>query len=658
MNVLEIKNNLVKISYDVNDNLALSDFVIIEDTNSPYVAQVMNIKADGENNFAIVKLLFTFNDEGILKNYNGSIPSQKATISKLPAKELLDVIPAENPLFLGNIAQKDTPLKVDFSILENNLLICSNNFSNTEKLITNIINQLGEKVVIIDSEGQFDYNERVVAGKDFKIPLNADAINFIYENDLSDVDPINKAVIQDILIEVQKYVNTLPDKFLPFDSFINVIDSQYKETGIAELVLLKNKLLKYKESDIFAQNIKDVLNLNIIIEQSETCIIDLSPIASKMQQEVIKYIYNILNKINEKIYAFVKVDNDNITKKLLKRYITKDNVFTTIICPHEFKYIQEVKEVSQNMIFFAPLTISHDFASYNTYLNKLNGDEFIVYGAHTQNIPFIVEIAATPLQEESNESQNTIIEEDEKIIEEQHTDDDIIDADKNDIVEEENFDEDYEITEEPIAEEAEGNNLETEQDNIFNNSVEPVDNIFDDNDENVIIEALPEDDNLDELVDSEVTEVNKETVSDEVIEQVAKDVDKAFYEKLTDDDDIPSSEDGNFDIVEDTLTEDDLNIIDELASESIPLAGEQEDNVEIPVEDNEQPPVVPIYPADDIEETENIVFEAGDNVTTAKYGDGVVEKMVKYGNKMLCSIDFPNIGRRLLDPAVTEIKKI
>lgn len=239
MNVLEIKNNLVKISYDVNDNLALSDFVIIEDSNSPYVAQVMNIKAEGIENYAIVKLLFTFNDEGILKNYNGTIPSLKATISKLPANELLDIIPAENPLFLGNIAQRNVPLKVDLSILENNLLICSNNFSNTEKLITNIINQLDEKVVIIDTEGHFDYEERIIAGKDFKIPLNSDAIDYIYEYDLADVEPINKAVIQDILIEVQKYTNTLPDKFLPFDTFVNVIDSQYRETNIPELILLK-----------------------------------------------------------------------------------------------------------------------------------------------------------------------------------------------------------------------------------------------------------------------------------------------------------------------------------------------------------------------------------------------------------------------------------
>ena len=53
-----------------------------------------------------------------------------------------------------------------------------------------------------------------------------------------------------------------------------------------------------------------------------------------------------------------------------------------------------------------------------------------------------------------------------------------------------------------------------------------------------------------------------------------------------------------------------------------------------------------------------MTFEPGEKVTTAKYGDGIVEKMIKYGNKMLCSIDFPSIGRRLLDPAITEITRI
>ncbi len=706
MNILEIKNNLVKISYDVNDNLALADFVIIEDTNSPYVAQVMNIKAESDSNYAIVKLLFTFNEEGILKSYNGTIPSQQATISKLPSAEILEVIPAETPFFIGNIAQQNVSLKVDKSILESNLLICSNNLLNTSKLIYNFANQIDEKVVIIDPDGQFDFAEKLIAGKDFKLPLNSDAIDFIYENDLEDVDAVNKAIIQDILIEVQGYIKTLPEGFLPFGTFVSVIDSQYKETKIPELILLKNKLLKYKELGIFAENIKEAMSLSIAIEQAQMPVLDLSDAFDNLQKEIIRYIYTVLNNINEKMYVFAKVNNANITKKLLKRYLTKDNTFTTIICPHELKYIEEAKESSQNVIFFAPLTISHDFASYNTYLNKLNDDEFVIYGAHTQNIPLIVEVTDTSSQVINNDEDNSENNEIDQI-EDENTVEDIVDDvfDMSDVeVPEETPDntsaeddiidtgeiidisdeEEYPTEVIENSEDKESETVVTEPSDIeIIEEVKPIDNILAEDDEisddGTVFETLDQQDELsDDILDSnddftdiveepetekniseeDSIDVQEEIITEEdnseLVEQVAKDVDKAFFEKLPEEDDEIPSQNDDF---SDSLTEDDLNIIDELSSDDIPLAGDDGAD-EVPTEEEEQPPVVPIYPAEDIEERDNLTFEPGDRVSTAKYGEGIVEKMIKYGNKMLCSIEFPEIGRRLLDPAMTEITRL
>ena len=137
----------------------------------------------------------------------------------------------------------------------------------------------------------------------------------------------------------------------------------------------------------------------------------------------------------------------------------------------------------------------------------------------------------------------------------------------------------------------------------------------------------------------------------DIIEQIAQDVDKVLYEKLPEDDVINDLEDP----VSDELTEDDLNLIGDITSEI------SEDNLEIdlPELNEEEPvPVVPIYPAEEIEPASAQVLEPGDKVSTPKYGQGVVEKMIKYGNKTLCSIEFPNIGRRLLDPAMTEITKL
>ena len=765
MQVLEIKNNLVKIAYDVNDNLALSSFVIIEDTNTPYVAQVVNVKADKLTNFAIVKLLFTFNEEGILKNYNGTIPSLKSTVSILPSKELLDIIPIENNLIMGELAQQNVTLNVDKTILDNNLLVCSDNVENTNILLKNITKQIDEKIVIFDTDGLFDAENKITFGKDFKLPLNYDTINFIYENELDDVDATSRAVIQDIFIEVQEYTKNLPEGYLPFETFINVVDQQYKETQIPQLVLLKNKLIKYRDLNAFAETLKDVLSLSIAIDKSKVTIIDISEMAPVLQKEIMSYTYRVMKGINETIYSFVKVDNANSSKRLLKTFLSRDGIYTTIICRHEYKYLPELKSAAQNLILFTPQTLQHDFAAYNTFLNKLNTDEFIIYGAHTQNIPLIVELDELELDTQNDDDetesekdieeipssnvvpmpapvQNTapqenVTESPEPEIQEEETfkapeveypdlgfDNETPSSNEAPTVDfpetetlnvteeqpEENFTQielpetfeepeieevqqeepeediqenfDNEISQEPIEEEVftpetdipqvEINEDLSEQAIIEDSNISetpaeytsqateeqaPIYNILDDNEidyQDAEPEVLPLEPEIDYSVEDIDIEENYQEPqpydeNEAMIEQAAKDVDKLIYEKLPNED---VTLDDLSDLQSDELTEDDLNLIGDLASDNgITPEPELEYN-------EEQPPVVPIYNAEDIELQEQQSLEPGDRVSSPKYGEGVVEKMIKYGNKMLCSIEFPNIGRRLLDPAMTEIKKL
>lgn len=765
MQVLEIKNNLVKIAYDVNDKLALSSFVIIEDTNTPYVAQVVNVKADKLTNFAIVKLLFTFNEEGILKNYNGTIPSLKSTVSILPSKELLDIIPIENNLIMGELAQQNVTLSVDKTILDNNLLVCSDNVENTNILLKNITKQIDEKIVIFDTDGLFDAENKITFGKDFKLPLNYDTINFIYENELDDVDATSRAVIQDIFIEVQEYTKNLPEGYLPFETFINVVDQQYKETQIPQLVLLKNKLIKYRDLNAFAETLKDVLSLSIAIDKSKVTIIDISEMAPVLQKEIMSYTYGVMKGINETIYSFVKVDNANSSKRLLKTFLSRDGIYTTIICRHEYKYLPELKSAAQNLILFTPQTLQHDFAAYNTFLNKLNTDEFIIYGAHTQNIPLIVEldeleldtqndddetesekdieeipssnvvpmpapvqntapqenVTVTPepeIQEEetfkapeveypdlgfdnetpsSNETPTVDFPEEETLnITEEQPEENFTQIELPETFEEPEIEEvqqeepeediqknfDNEISQEPIEEEVfmpetdipqvEINEDLSEQAIIEDSNISetpaeytsqateeqaPIYNILDDNEidyQDAEPEVLPLEPEIDYSVEDIDIEENYQEPqpydeNEAMIEQAAKDVDKLIYEKLPNED---VTLDDLSDLQSDELTEDDLNLIGDLASDNgITPEPELEYN-------EEQPPVVPIYNAEDIEPQEQQSLEPGDRVSSPKYGEGVVEKMIKYGNKKLCSIEFPNIGRRLLDPAMTEIKKL
>ena len=400
MKVLEIKNNLVKVVNETEEKLVLAGFVVIEDDKTPYVGQIVSLKADSGISYAIVKLLFTFDTEGIVKNYDGSIPKLNAKVNILDAKDLLEILPVQTPVKLGKLAQQEFLLSVDRSILQNNLLICSDSAKNSAILVSNFAKQIennAESSVIFDIDGKYENEKKFVFGKDFKLPLNFDSINFIYGNDLTDVDATSRAVIQDIFLEVQDYTRTIPEKFIPFDTFIDVVSQQYRESGIPELALLKNNLLKYKEENVFAQSKYEVISLKEYIRDNYTTIIDISHIDSKLQQEVIAYVYSVLEDMNSPIYSFVKVNDKNSDKKLLKQLLNQNKIYTNLICNHNYKYVYELKAQTDNLILFAPETTRHDFASYNTFLNKLNHDEFVVWGNSTQRIPLIIELSPLEL---------------------------------------------------------------------------------------------------------------------------------------------------------------------------------------------------------------------------------------------------------------------
>lgn len=187
-----------------------------------------------------------------------------------------------------------------------------------------------------------------------------------------------------------------------------------------------------------------------------------------------------------------------------------------------------------------------------------------------------------------------------------------------------------------------------------------------------IVELNPDEaDENDIVIDME--EDTEDELPENIDEQIVKDVDKVFTTRK--DDDISDSD---LDFI-DELNNDDGNLLEEVSDSDAVLEelSESDENDGILEEPQEQlelkddsddeiletrsssTPIVPVYDADipqeDLVMSDSI--QQGDTVTHAKYGSGVVEKMIKYGNKTLFSINFDNIGRRLLDPTLTEIKK-
>jgi hypothetical protein len=375
---------------------------------------------------------------------------------------------------------------------------------------------------------------------------------------------------------------------------------------------------------------------------------------------------------------------------LLKQFVNNNHIFTTLLVSSSYKYAEELKQHAQNMLLFAPQTVNHDFAAYNTFLSKLNNDECIAFGKLTQGIPFIVDMVDLELD---------------------LTRDDVL-GDRYQFVPA--FDPNIELvrvdefgTQFPVK------NIQPElRDEEPVEEEQPQEEVAEAVEETVVTSAIPELPQPQiELVEEqaptpvklpalpitakiidEVIEEVEETIQPEEQPQIVKpvanllaavtEVDDVFeesdlsVEELEPEKDLPEltdiSEDDfaeeNFNeepVVEDSLDEEDLDFIEdtqmapvESFEEIVEPMGE-ESYLQDPFV-QEEPPVVPVYPADEDLNVDEVAgdFAQGDSVTHPRYGRGVVEKIIKYGNKTLCSISFENVGRRLLDPSISELAKL
>ena len=142
MKLLEIKNNLVKLSYSETETPILGRFIVLVTPEKSYVAQFVNLKSDTVNNFAIAKLLFTFTPEGVVDNYDGSVPSIHSEVSFLPADELLNLLPIETPIKIGTLSQQDNMLSLDVSVFERNFTVFAEKDTHKTTFISNCIRQL------------------------------------------------------------------------------------------------------------------------------------------------------------------------------------------------------------------------------------------------------------------------------------------------------------------------------------------------------------------------------------------------------------------------------------------------------------------------------------------------------------------------------------
>lgn len=398
MRIFEVKNNLIKLFFEESEKLFLSGFLMVKDARETYIAQIVHIETNKHGNVAIANLIYNVTPDGNLVLFEGTVPSTNSVIALLNTSDIARLLETENSITIGDLTQEDVPLRVDFNFIKNKLLILSENQDNSDVIVKKLNEQAkvyNKRTVIIDTVGTYEKTDNtLIAGKNFKLPVNYETLGFISDYGIDYKNPKSKAIIQETFLELQYYAKTLESQYIPVTNLIDILEDQYKTSNLLELILIKNALLKYHEDGVLAESKKDFINLNKSLIENSTTVIDISHVEDRLQREYMSFIYNKIAKMNEEVIVFVGISNGNSDKKLLKQLYFTKNINTVAVLPYAYKYLNELKKISKNLILFAPTMMQDDFESYNAFLHKIAKWEYIAYGKETQYLPLIVSIKA------------------------------------------------------------------------------------------------------------------------------------------------------------------------------------------------------------------------------------------------------------------------
>ena len=400
MQILEVKNNIAKITYNPAENKLLpSDFLLIEDAEQKLIAQVINIETTDkeECNLAILRLALNIDKEDNLSYFNGYIPAKNSKLIYITPDEIIELVKgSEDNIYFGNLSNHSSCfVKTNLSFVNDGLYIQSDREDKTQIIFKNIISELKDKekkVIIIDFNGQYSNATNVLKLKiseNIKLPLNIEAFDTILKYDVTDCPIEDIAVIQSIVLELREYLKVLKDKYIPFNMFKKVVDEEFATNPVSGLMLLRNKLWLYAQDGIFAdyKDQYDVIdsqffNQNIII-------VDASDVAEKWYKFIIQTVKELTS---HDCYMFLSLNDIEIDKKSILSLYNKQNIIPVITTTYDSPYRGILKSVCKNQLLCKPSIDLQEQEFYTPLLNRMNNGDILLFGETTLYMPLQVEL--------------------------------------------------------------------------------------------------------------------------------------------------------------------------------------------------------------------------------------------------------------------------
>ncbi len=385
---------------------------------------------------------------------------------------------------------------MDKTCFDKKMLMSVDSPKSNNRIISNLTKQFSYlgKVLVIDMLGVIE-GQKYVAGVDFKLPLNTESLEFMYEDCLNDATAESKSLIKEIFNDLSEYSKTVP--FLPFGALKSIVDDMVDKQHVFKLLVLKNKLAKFAQQGYFAATAADAQNLNRILEEN-TVVIDLSKLDTTFQNRYLDTIYSFLNNETQ---VFLEASN-SLSKKNIKSILGNESVPTVFVTHSKFKYINEIKSMFDNFIIEPSFTNNETFKIYATFLNSMPKDTYLLVGEGTNYIPFVSSLDAVINIPQPVIEQEEIIEEEEEVsISEEDLETEEITEEVPEEIEEEPIQE--EIIEEPIIPEI------VEEEEII--------------EEEPVLEEEVEEETIPEISEEEAVEVIEQK-ADELINKMSEEV--------------------------------------------------------------------------------------------------------------------------------------
>ena len=522
MRILEARESFIKIEYETK--VSISSFLKISDSEKSYIAQVIQSKKLEESFIVFAKILFIY--DGILKNYDNSIPDKESQINDFTFEILNKALSCTTPIVAGKFIDGDFDISIDKKCFDKKTFISIDTAKYAGTIISNLSHQF-KKSLIIDMSGIIT-GKKFIAGSDFRLPLNTASLEFMYEDCLNDATADSKSLIKEIFNDLSEYSKTVP--FLPFGALKSIVDNMVDKEHVFKLLVLKNKLAKFDKQGYFAAKSEEAENLQRILNL-DSAIIDLSKLDTIFQNRYLSTIYSIIETMSEKPQVFIHVSN-TINKKNLKQILTSNDIPAVFATHSKFKYINEIKTMFDNFIIEPSFTNNEVFKIYSAFLNGMTQKTCLIVGEGTNYIPFVSSVEEYTILPPPEKINNIVTKEEivaaqqEEIVPE-HDDselDEISDIEEIKIAEQEEIEQDeapleaIEKKSEELIEQA-ATEIEDSPLNLFDVEEEEEDveleNIEDPQEIEESVEILPEN----EIIEAEQEETLDEVIEPEIIEQ-------------------------------------------------------------------------------------------------------------------------------------------